>query len=233
MCRRAPLTHRYDPNRHHRRSIRLRGYDYTRSGAYFLTVVTQDRLCLFGDATDEGMGLNDAGKMVRSVWGRIPDRFPSIELDAFVVMPNHVHGIVVIHKPLVGASLVGAPGDGGDAESTDREKENTRVSPALGDVVGAFKSLTTVEYARRVDEDRWEPFNGRLWQRNYYEHVIRTGFANTYSAIRCGGKRTRKISMPSSSTTPCKGSSRTAPVEEPSDCLLAGKAGEGDANSQP
>ncbi len=232
------MTHRYDPNRHHRRSIRLRGYDYTRSGAYFLTVVTQDRLCLFGDVTDEGMSLNDAGKMVRSVWDRIPDRFPSIELDEFAVMPNHVHGIVVIHKSPVGASLVGAPGDGGNAGSIDRQRENARVAPALGDVVGAYKSLTTVEYARRVDEDRWEPFNGRLWQRNYYEHVIRNDeeWNRVREYVLCNPMRweTDTENLNASSGTTLAGAVRELPLcRNPHDHLPAGKAGEGEANSQP
>ena len=79
---------------HDRRSLRLNGYDYAQAGAYFVTICTQDRACLFGDIVDEEMRLNDAGRMVRSVWEGLPDRFPGIETDAFVVMPNHVHGIM-------------------------------------------------------------------------------------------------------------------------------------------
>ena len=88
---------RHPPDRHHRRSIRLKGHDYTQPGAYFVTICTRDRECLFGHVVNGEMRLNDAGRMVRSVWEGLPDRFSGMELDAFVVMPNHVHGIIVIH----------------------------------------------------------------------------------------------------------------------------------------
>jgi hypothetical protein len=84
---------------HDRRSLRLNGYDYAQAGAYFVTICTQDRACLFGDVADGEMRLNDAGRMVRSVWEALPDRFPRTGLDAFVVMPNHVHRIIVIAGP--------------------------------------------------------------------------------------------------------------------------------------
>jgi len=87
---------RYDPNRHHRRSIRLSGYDYSQAGAYFITICTQDRACLFGDVVDGEMRLNDAGRVAQQCWRQIPAHFPNVELDEFVVMPNHVHGILVI-----------------------------------------------------------------------------------------------------------------------------------------
>ena len=92
------------PTRHHRRSIRLRGYDYARAGAYFITIVTEGRECLFGQVAGGEMRLNDAGRMLWDEWKALAHRFPSVELDEFVVMPNHVHGIVRI----VGASLVDA-----------------------------------------------------------------------------------------------------------------------------
>jgi REP element-mobilizing transposase RayT len=88
----------------HRRSIRLGGYDYAQAGAYFVTICTHDRACLFGDVVDGVMCLNDAGRMVQSVWDELPVYYPGVETDAFVVMPNHVHGILVF----VGAPLVGA-----------------------------------------------------------------------------------------------------------------------------
>ena len=122
----------YNPHIHHRRSIRLKEYDYSQAGAYFITIVTQGRLGLFGDVVDGEMRLNDAGGMVRRVWDGMPDRFPSVEMDEFVVMPNHVHGVIFIrqssasHVPPVGAALVGARTDA---------KATIRVAPALGDVV--------------------------------------------------------------------------------------------------
>ena len=99
------MNHRYNPDMHYRRSIRLRGYDYTHAGAYYVTIVAQDRVCLFGEVVGEKVRLGEASVMVQAVWEALPHRFPSIETDAFVVMPNHIHGIIVIDGP-VGASLV-------------------------------------------------------------------------------------------------------------------------------
>lgn len=161
---RCSLALSYDPDIHHRQSMRLKGYDYAQSGAYFVTVVTKDRLCLFGDVIEEKMCVNGPGAIVQKVWDELPTWFPTIRLDAFVVMPNHVHGIIVIHQP-VGVPLVGTQGDG--------DKATTRVAPTLGDIVGAFKSITTVRYTQGVKAGLWNPFRERLWQRNYYEHVIR------------------------------------------------------------
>ena len=140
-----------------RRSLRLKGFDYAQTGAYFITIMAQMGWPLFGEVVDEQMRLNDAGKMVRRVWDAMPDRFPAIELDAFVVMPNHVRGIVAITRP-DGQSPANPP---------------ARNSVTLGDVVSAFKSLTTAEYARNVRSMSWPPFRGRLWQRGYYDHVVR------------------------------------------------------------
>ncbi len=99
---------RYDPDRHHRRSIRLWGYDYARTGAYFVTIVTQDRECLFGDITDACVALNDAGRMIERWWKELAKKFPAVETDAFVIMPNHVHGIVIITTDDVAVPPVGA-----------------------------------------------------------------------------------------------------------------------------
>ena len=107
------MSRLYGPDHHRRRSLRLNGYDYTQSGAYFVTVVVQGRSLLFGDVVGGKMRLNDAGEMVQRVWEEIPDRFPRVEVDSFVVMPNHIHGIIVLNKS-VGAPLVGAPGTGCD-----------------------------------------------------------------------------------------------------------------------
>ena len=85
-----------DPEKHHRRSIRLRGYDYSRAGAYFVTICTQNRECLFGRVEGGGMLTNPAGRMVQGMWNHLPHRFTNAILDAFVVMPNPIHGIVVL-----------------------------------------------------------------------------------------------------------------------------------------
>ena len=97
------MKYPYDPDRHRRRSLRLKGYDYTQAGAYFVTIVVQEKLPLFGVVMDGKMQLNAAGEMVQRIWDAIPNRFPSIVMDAFVAMPNHIHGIMT-----VGASLVPA-----------------------------------------------------------------------------------------------------------------------------
>src|SRR5215813_6783327 len=98
-------------DRHHRQSIRLKGYDYSLAGAYFVTISTQDRRCVFGDVVSSIMRLNEAGRMVSTEWDTLPAQFPGIDLDAFVVMPNHIHGIIIFATRVsVGAPLVGAQG---------------------------------------------------------------------------------------------------------------------------
>ena len=147
-----------------------------------MNIVLQNRLCLFGEIIGTEMQLNQAGEMVSEIWEALPNRFPTIVIDTFVVMPNHLHGIIIINqRPIpVGAGLVPAqhtdalsqvraglvPAQNVDAHSAD-------IPPALGDVIGAYKSLTTVEYTRGVKMMKWTPFYRRLWQRNYYEHIIR------------------------------------------------------------
>ena len=162
----------YDPQRHHRRSIRLKGHDYTQAGAYFVAACTWERECVFGAIAEGEMTLNEAGQMIEAEWDQSPERSPMIELDARIVMPNHFHGIIVI----VGAGLV--PALDGAAPALDREAPaldgaTTRVAPTVGDIVGGFKSLTTNGYIRGVRELGWPPFDKWLWQRNYYERVIR------------------------------------------------------------
>jgi len=143
---------------HGRRSIRLTNYDYSQEGAYFVTVCIQNRDCLLGEITGAEMGLLDAGWMVMRVWNDMTGRFPGVEAGEFVVMPNHVYGIVTVGAPLVG---------------DQNHRAGTRPAPTLGDIVGAFKSITTTEYIAGVHQHGWRPFHRRLWQSNYYEHVIR------------------------------------------------------------
>src|SRR5450759_421613 len=94
---------KYNPNIHHRKSIRLKGYDYSQAGLYFITICCEDRECLFGDIIDGKMNLNDAGIMVKNEWLKIPDRFPYVKLHQYVIMPNHFHAIMEI---VVEATLV-------------------------------------------------------------------------------------------------------------------------------
>jgi len=111
-----------DVSKHHRRSIRLRGYDYAQAGAYFVTIVTRDRVCLFGEVVNGEMLLNDRGGLIQSVWDELPDHYPGVKCDAFIVMPNHVHGIIVlaneggVGESDVGAGLKPARGGGGWSE---------------------------------------------------------------------------------------------------------------------
>lgn len=156
-------TH-FDLSIHHRHSLRLQGFDYTQEGAYFVTVCLQELACLFGDVSDGKMILNDTGKMVQAIWNDIPSHYAGIDTDACVIMPNHIHAIIVI----VGASPCGRPDwDIGQAQGP----APTKLS--LADVIHRFKTMTTKCYADGVKQKDWPPFRGRLWQRNYYEHVIR------------------------------------------------------------
>jgi REP element-mobilizing transposase RayT len=161
----------FNPDIHHRRSIRLRDYDYASAGAYFVTICTQGRECLFGGIDGETMVFNEAGHMVETVWRGLPDRFPGVDLDTFVVMPNHVHFIVF----LVGAVLA-PPCSSAHApppEAVPLGKQGAASSaptktPTLGSIVRAFKSISAIE-VNRLLERQGQP----LWQRNYYERVIR------------------------------------------------------------
>ncbi len=149
---------RFDSDRHHRRSIRLKGYDYAQAGAYFVTICTQDRECLFGDIVEGTMWLNDAGQMVEDEWSRTSAVRPNVQLDAFVVMPNHIHGIICIADD----------GRGTARRAPTVERFGHPVRGSLPTIVRAFKSATT----KHVNEMRQTP-GVPVWQRNYYEHVIR------------------------------------------------------------
>jgi putative transposase len=156
--------------RHNRRSLRLRSFDYSAPGAYFVTLVTQDRVALFGEVVEREMRMNAAGEMVRATWHALPERFRGIEVGESVVMPNHFHGIVVLLGN-VGAGLVPArtPKDSNPRAAT----RAAPTKPTLGIVIGAFKSLAARSYMRGVEEEGWPAFQQRLWQRNYYEHILR------------------------------------------------------------
>ena len=221
---------KFDPDNHHRRSIRLRNYDYAQAGAYFVTLCIQYGECLLGRMEDGEMRLNDAGYMIARWWDELNRKFPTLCTDVFVIMPNHFHGIIVIESddqwldgengqshdgqprraaPTdpgdgVGAVLGDRPGEGpphdgpphriaptdsgdgvgavlGDCpgEGPPHEGPPHRAAPTggmvakLGDVIRWFKTMSTNEYIRGVKQQDWPPFPGKLWQRNYYERVIR------------------------------------------------------------
>jgi putative transposase len=169
---------KYDPDKHHRRSIRLQGYDYSRSGAYFVTICAAGRECLFGDVLDGIMHVNDAGRMVQSAWDGLPQRFPGIDADASIVMPNHFHGIIVVGTIFVGAPLAAprimnhtvAHGQGAaSSPPTNDNPDDMSRRVTIGDVMRAFKSISAITVNRHLNRSG-QP----LWQRNYYEHIIRT-----------------------------------------------------------
>jgi REP element-mobilizing transposase RayT len=156
----------FNPQKHHRRSIRLKGYDYTQPGAYFVTLVTHDRECLFGEIVDGEMRLNEAGRMAEWTWFDLPNHIDNIELDAFVVMPNHVHGIIIIREP-VGAGSEPAPTEPAPTSAPTAPPPANR-NHGLPEIVRQFKTFS----ARRINALR--NITGRpVWQRNYYEHIIR------------------------------------------------------------
>jgi REP element-mobilizing transposase RayT len=171
-----------DTVRGQRRSIRLDGYDYASAGAYFVTICTQDRACVFGDVVDGEMRSNPAGQMVQDVWDGLPTHYPGVNVDAFVLMPNHVHGVVLLtDDDSVGAGPRACP-RGGRVVDGVRPRDDGQpqgVAPtgtrrlSLPDVVHRFKSLTTARYRDGVVHHAWPAFRGRLWQRNYYEQIIR------------------------------------------------------------
>jgi len=152
-----------------RRSIRLKGWNYAQTGAYFVTVCVQNRECPLGNVVGDAVVRHESGRLVESCWKDLRQRFPGLELDAFVVMPNHVHGIIVIDP--VGAGLAlpdhlgkGEPGAASSAPTDDVAPGG----PTLGDIMRAFKSISAIAVNRHLGR-RGQSF----WQRNYYEHIIR------------------------------------------------------------
>ncbi len=217
----------YNSNIHHRRSIRLKGYDYSQAGLYFITICVQDRKCLFGKiagASPSGaqMELNEFGSIAYEQWQKLPERFTNMELDVFQIMPNHMHGIIVLtdavgagFTPALNTTNTPAPNttnipdrnntttpDHNDAVAHDdnaivynddsvahydnsimdeiragASPAPTRNSKSVGDIVGAYKSLVANE-CLKIFKQKWAevnpaPYMGKLWQRNYYEHIIR------------------------------------------------------------
>ena len=171
----------------HRRSIRLRGYDYTRQGAYFVTVCTQGRRRLFGTVVNGRMALNDAGRMVQTVWNELPAHYPGVAIDAFVVMPDHIHGVVWLCDP-VGAGPRACPvvGGNGGGEGQAQGPAPTTKPMSLPDVVHRIKTLATKRYIDGVSQCGWPRFPGKMWQRNYYEIIVRDprALANIRAYIR-------------------------------------------------
>jgi putative transposase len=139
---------KYNPEIHHRHSLRLGNYDYSKNGNYFVTIVVKNRLLLFGNVINGTMNLNDAGKMIDNVWNNLPGYIHGIEIDCGIVMPNHFHGIIILNHKQIDQRL------------------------SLPEVMERFKSFTTHEYIDGVRNFNWEPFQAKLWQRNYFDSII-------------------------------------------------------------
>jgi REP element-mobilizing transposase RayT len=153
---------RFDPEIHHRRSIRLRGYDYSQAGVYFVTICVRDRELLLGKVIDDQMHLAEPGRMVQAVWEGLPAHYPSMETDGFVVMPNHIHGIIVLTAHPVSPDVVGAGLK--PAPTMPSRGEATESWHGLQEIVRALKTFS----ARGINE--WRGTVGiSVWQRNYYE----------------------------------------------------------------
>jgi len=161
-----------------RKQIRLPDYDYSRNGYYFVTVCSKNRANIFAEyKTSVGAGLASArrndnvddnafalspiGKIIEQQWLAIPNHYGDVELDAYVIMPNHIHGIIVIHQTL--------------------KRADARPAPTVSDIICSFKSRSSVGYTRYVNRNDLD-FSGKIWQRSFYDHVIRN--ERSLNAIR-------------------------------------------------
>lgn len=143
--------------RNFHKSIRFPGYDYSQPGPYFITILTNQRRKLLSKLVEGKSHLTPLGELAANVWIGLPDRFPEVEIDEFIVMPDHIHGIISLtgsmRNPTGGGSLV------------------KPLPPRLGVVIGTYKSVVTKVCHARSPENQ-----GLIWQRNYYEHIIRNEY---------------------------------------------------------
>jgi len=187
----------YNPKIHHRRSIRLKGYDYSKAGAYFITICCDDMDLKFGtidtpdrNNSDAVVKLNEFGHIAYSEWAKLPQRFSDVELDVFQIMPNHVHGIIVLSTTnnIVGATIAVAPNHTGNDDTVAPNKKGNddggdragaSPAPTIGNIIGAYKSLVAngclelFKNSIAIDKMHENENMGKIWQRNYHEHIIR------------------------------------------------------------
>ena len=147
---------------------RLKQYDYSQAGYYFVTICIQGRVCLLGDIVNDHMILNNAGKMIENSWRQVPDYYDGVEIDSCQIMPNHLHGIIILvdtasRQTNVGTGPRACPG----------QPQGVVPTMSLSDVIGRFKSFTTNRYIDGIKHHQWPPFDKKLWQRSFYDHVIR------------------------------------------------------------
>ena len=173
---------KYNPEIHHRRSIRLKEYDYSQPGAYFITICTHNRECLFGHIDNGAIILNDAGNVARKCWIDIPEHFPDARTDAFVIMPNHIHGIIIITECV-------SAGAGANNHSPLPLRNHSplplREHSSLQKKPGTSKTIGSIVRGFKIGVTKWFRENTHIytpWQRNYYEHIIRN--ENQFNRIR-------------------------------------------------
>ena len=163
---------KYDPLIHHRRSIRLKGYDYASSGLYYITICTQDRECNLGEVKNGPMVLSDFGVIAQRCWDEICDHFDNVGLDEHVIMPNHVHGVIIIRdnsrRDEVTSSLRDPITDNVISSLRNDSRTKPRRFPTLGQIVAFYEYRST----KLINLIRVAP-GTRFWQRNYHEHIIR------------------------------------------------------------
>ncbi len=163
---------KYDPQIRHRRSIRLKGYDYTQAGAYFITICSHHREHIFGEIVNEEMKLNKFGLVAKQQWEKLPKRFPNVELGAFVLMPNHEHGMIQIiehQRRGIAENLQSLDEDSSRYAPTDNQQKFGKMVPnSIPTIVRSYKSAV----AYRINLMRGVKA-APVWQRNYYEHIVR------------------------------------------------------------
>jgi len=167
----------YNPTIHHRRSIRLKDYDYSQSGMYFVTICAQNRQCLFGQITNDKIILNEYGQIVQMVWNELSQHYSNVQLGEFIVMPNHAHGIIIITYDNVVNNVVAPVGAGFKPAPTKPDNTTMPAKHGLPEIVRALKTFS----ARKINELR-NSQGEKLWQRNYWEHIIRNEKSYQYIA---------------------------------------------------
>jgi len=191
----------YDPKIHHRHSIRLKNWDYSKQGYYFITICTQDRGKFFGNIVNKKMDLSILGNIIKNEWLQIPIKYINVKLDEWIIMPNHLHGIIIIalsntHTPAI--SNTNTPAISNTPATTHIEKSiyaeksiyidgatvaydgatvaydgaTARVAPTLGNIIGSFKSLCIHHWLKHIKKNNINTL-GKFWQRNFYERIIR------------------------------------------------------------
>lgn len=192
---------KFNPDAHKRKSIRLKNYNYSKEWLYFITISIKNKLCLFWEIKNSELMLFDSWKMVGEYWSGLENKYDNIKLHDFIVMPNHFHGIIEIIKQnekcdckICRGAPCGYPNNQNDVNSNiqnDVNSNNQNIEKSkthtiqgthkgcpygrniIWNIIGWFKSITTNRYIENVIKNNWNHFNWKLWQRNFYEHIIR------------------------------------------------------------